>query len=97
MLTVKLMKGHTMKIVEATTVNIFPAGKCEPVPTPQGSEPMELPTCKVREISLDTYRGVKEAYFVGNAGAECQYGPVELWDCAYIENVHGATTEKISA
>lgn len=100
MLTIKLMKGHTMKIVEATEVNIYPAGKPELVPTKKGAEPMELPTNKIRELSVKLYTGQQEAFYIsdGDLTPHEHLGSIEtLWDCAYVENAHGATTEKIAA
>lgn len=97
MLTVKLMKGHVTKIVEAIEVNIYPAGKPEPVPTPIGGQPTSLPTNKVREVAGSTPNGGSFAFYISDSDAECQAGVVDLWDCAYIENAHGATTERVHA
>lgn len=116
MLTVKLARGNTMKIMEAQTIKIVPVGKPK-----EGNIPAEVtrivkelganevhvlgaecPTCNgpqpctnaVREIVL-TNNGRNESVFVGYEGSESIADPVELWDCAYIENAHGATTERV--
>ena len=60
-------------------------------PTCNGPQPC---TNAVREIML-TSNGRTQSFFVGYEGAESICGPVELWECAYIENAHGATTERI--
>lgn len=98
MLTVKLYKSHTMKIVEAEEVNIYPAGSPEPIPTPLGSEPMSLPTNTVREISVITHTGKQQAFYVSHYPRPDNFAlEVEFYDHAYIENAHGATTETVRA
>jgi len=109
MLTVKLERGSTMKIVEAETIKIIPVGK--PVAPEVPKEVMRIAkelghdevhvlgeplpcTNAVREI-IATFNGRDQSFFVGYEGSESICGPVELWNCAYIENSQGATTEKV--
>lgn len=94
MLTVKLYRGHTTRIVEATSVEIFACGKAK------GSDDNpKLRTNKVREISVLTHSGNHEVFFIADddkqlanshAGAQSHF-----WMGAYIENAHGATTETV--
>lgn len=92
MLTVKLTTTTKMKIMEAQTVTINPVGK----PTINQDKEAGVPPCTnaVKEIVLTT-NGHSQSVFVGYEGAESIADPVELWDCAYIENAHGATTERV--
>jgi len=93
MLTVKLYKHHTTKIIEATEVNIFPNGRAEG----SDNEP-KLRTNKVREISIQTYSGRQEVYYIADDDkqlADSHAGIADYWHGAYIENAHGATTETI--
>jgi len=91
MLTVKLYKGHVMKVIEAVEVNIFPCGKAE-----GSDQDAKLRTNRVREIALARYGGHTEVFYVSDGEAENQAGPgIETWDVAYIENAHGATTETV--
>lgn len=93
MLTVKLCKGHSTKIIEALDVSVFPCGKTE------GSDiNPKLRTNSVREIAVRTSEGKYEAFWVGRPenASQCEAGPVDdLYDVAYIENAHGATTETV--
>ncbi len=114
MLTVKIVRGNTTKIVEADTIKIVPVGKpANDIPAEVKKIAQELgdkevhvlgadcPTCEVppctnavREVIL-TKNKTSESFFVGYEGSESIADPVELWDCAYIENAHGATTERV--
>jgi len=101
MFTVKLIRGKVTKIVEASSINIFPAGtpsnKADVI-SKEENPSVPQATNKVREISVETQRGGQpETFFIGYEDATCIHGPVELWDCAYIENSHGATTERVCA
>lgn len=99
MFTVKLIRGKVAKIVAAVSINIFPAGKPATDDTvKEANSTVPQATNQVREMSLETLRnGEPETFFVGYEGAICVHGPVELWDCAYIENASGATTERVHA
>lgn len=96
MLTVKLCKGHRMKIVEASEVEVFPCGRAE-----QSDEKPEARTNKVREISLTRWNGSHDVFYVSDEAVtpeNSHAGPdEETFDCAYIENAHGATTERVHA
>lgn len=98
MLTVKLYRGHTTRIVEATSVETFACGKAE------GSDANPtLRTNKVREISVLTPGGAQEVFYVADDkkqfenshGSGPQFGGSHFWNGAYIENAHGATTETV--
>jgi hypothetical protein len=98
MLTVKLMRGHTIKIVEATEVNVYNSGPA------QGSEqdPAKR-TGDVREVAGRSWDGKTFAFYIVDPYKPIpsdHYGfalEVDFWDCAYVENAHGATTETIRA
>ena len=88
MLTVKLMKGHVTKIIEATEVNIYPAHKGD-------DGRMDN---KIREVAGTKYDGNSFAFFVAEDSRHDGFADtVEFYKCAYIENAHGATTEKVYA
>ena len=98
MFTVKLIRGKVTKIVSANSINIFPAGTPSNKNEGEGTTQIPQATNQVREMSVETTRGGQpETFFVGYEGAVCIHGPVELWDCAYIENANGATTERVCA
>jgi hypothetical protein len=98
MLTVKLCKGHTIKIVEATEVNVYNCG-----PAPGSEQDPGKRTGDVREIAGSSWDGKSFAFYIVDPDRpipEDHYGfarDVEFWHCAYIENAHGATTETVRA
>ncbi|HLW51299.1 MAG TPA: hypothetical protein VKW06_00525 [Candidatus Angelobacter sp.] len=96
MLTVKLCKGHTMKIVEASEVEIFPCGRA-----PNSDAEPEKRTNSVREIAVTRWNGSHDVFYVSDGPVNDKVAhsgvDVEYFDCAYIENAHGATTEKVHA
>jgi hypothetical protein len=96
MLTVKLMKDHTVTIIEATEVKIFPAGHAKG----SGGDPKKR-TNEVREIEVKLHSGnTVGGYYVADPHKPRPQGwaeEVEFYDCAYIENAHGATTERVHA
>lgn len=94
MFTVKFYKGHTSKIVEAECINIYPAGATE-----TGDKPGTR-TNKVREVQIVVPAAAKaDVYYVGYSDAAIEGYPdipvPTLYDVAFIENSHGATTETI--
>lgn len=95
MFTVKFYKGHTAKIVEAETINIFAAG------AQSGSDQNPaLRTNKVREIQIVVPAQAKaDVYYVGEPGVAVEGYAAEdtpyFYDVAFIENSHGATTETV--
>ena len=95
MLTVKLVRGHEMKIVEAVDVTVRNAGK----PHPNVVAPANHPTDSIREVSVRLHAGHTESFYVSQLGAlpgSAMGGePIPTWDVAYIENAHGATTERV--
>lgn len=95
MLTVKLVRGHEMKIVEAVDVTVRNAGK----PDPNVVAPANHPTDSIREVSVRLHPGHTESFYVSQLGAlpgSATGGePIPTWDVAYIENAHGATTERV--
>jgi hypothetical protein len=99
MFTVKLIKGKVTKIVAAKSISIFPSGMPSNKATVElASSNVTIPeaTNQVREMSLEI-NNEQQTFFVGYEGASCIHGDVALWDCAYIENANGATTEKVCA
>jgi len=97
MFTVKLIRGNVTKLVAATTIVIYPAGK--PEEANESPAPPVVMTNKMREISVETSSGQKQAFYIGDdASREAAGIPVqELWDHAFIENANGATTERVYA
>ena len=94
MLTVKLMRHHVTRIVEATHVAIYPAGKAE------GSDDNPtLRTNKVRELLVTTHSGSDFCFVIASNPDDVANSHLDLngefWHCAYIENAHGATTETV--
>jgi hypothetical protein len=98
MLTVKLCKGSTTKVVEATEVNIYNAG-----PAPGSDVDPRKRTGEVREVAGTSWDGKTFAFYIADphrALPEDHFGfaaEVDFWGCAYIENAHGATTETVRA
>lgn len=103
MLTVKLVKGPDIKIVEAVEVNVLNAGRPkEPVIAPAG-----FATGAIREIHVSKWNESHRVYYVSNGPVNADTcltnrvfdgeAPVEVFDHAYIENAHGATTESVYA
>jgi hypothetical protein len=98
MLTVKLYKGHTIKIVEATEVNVYNCG-----PAPGSADDPRKRTRAVREVAGLGWHGGSFAFYVVDPDVpvpEDHHGfapQVDFWDVAYIENAHGATTETVRA
>lgn len=96
MFTVKLMKGHSVKLVQAEEVNVFRSS--------QG--------IGVAEVSITTYqRGLDDcvkadkpahaaAYFIADTRNKPRpkgfADNVDFYDKAFIENQHGATTEVVN-
>jgi hypothetical protein len=94
MFTVKLCRGQVKRIVEAESVDIFPAGL-----EPGSDQKPRLRTSAVREISV-TNGERRAAYYIANPNKPRPEGfneEVELFDVAYIENSDGDTTEVIRA
>ena len=93
MFTVKLHKGHNIKLVEAKQVEVFPAG---PV-SGTAADPKER-TNDVREISITpgwgTNSEINSVVYVSRGEPKFD-PPVEWYDEAYIENDKGATTQVI--
>lgn len=94
MFTVKLVRGHVMKILEAEQVNIYPAG-----PAAKGCAPdPEDRTTDVLEVAIRKADGCTEAFYVVGAGKPRPQGwadGVDFFDIAYVENERGATTEVV--
>jgi len=101
MMTVKLLRSGVTRIVEAAEVSIYSAG----TPDPKVVAPKNLPTGKVRAISVTLSAGGLRLFYVsdGPVNRETCVDSIdegeltEAFDCAYIENAHGATTETVRA
>ncbi len=93
MFTVKLFKGHTIKIIGANEINIYASGNPSAAPAERTNE--------VREISVCNLDGAhQEAYYIADRNKPRPQGFAEdvvFYDCAYIENTNGATTETVRA
>jgi hypothetical protein len=90
MFTVKLCKGHTMRLIEAVEVNIYPCGRAA-----GGDDDPSKRTNKVREIAVETSTGQHLAFYVGYEPDTHLTGVTDWWDGAFIENAHGSTTENV--
>lgn len=91
MLTVKLQRGHTTKIVEAQAVEIFSAGPREK----SADEPKDR-TNDIREVSVVSHDR-NEVFYIGQHAEEPWWGAKHsyLYDRAYIENQNGKTVEVV--
>lgn len=98
MLTVKVCKGSTTKIVEATEVNVYNSGPA----LGSDGDPSKR-TGDVREVAGKSWDGKSFAFYITDPNKpipDDHYGfarEVDFWNCAYIENAHGATTETVRA
>lgn len=101
MFTVKLCRGHVIELVEAKKVSIFPCGRSEN----SDNDPTKR-TNQVREVAVITSDGNSVVFYIADspdhiknshAVPELMALSTEHWDCAYIENSNGATTERIHA
>lgn len=96
MLTVKLCKGKTIKIIEAVEVSVFASGHAE-----GGDSDPTKRTNEVREIEIKLHSGsTVGGYYIADPRESRPKGwaeEVQFYDCAYIENAHGATTETVRA
>lgn len=94
MLTVKLCKGKTIKIIEAVEVSVFASGHAEG----SDNDPSKR-TNEVRELEIKLHSGnTVGGYYVADPHKPRPQGwadEVQFYDCAYIENAHGATTETV--
>jgi hypothetical protein len=90
MFTVKLVRGHTTKIVQAEQVDIYPAGPasgCAPDPKDRTTDVLEV------VIKSGTHQ---EAFPIVNTKKTEVSGWADgtvFFDAAYIENDRGCTTE----
>ena len=97
MFTVKLQRGRDMKLVQAEEINIYLAGPAD------GSD--EDPSKRTPAVlSVETIVGAKsDCFWIADtkSGPDSRNGArpkgfaegVIFYDCAYIENERGATTE----
>lgn len=102
MFTVKLMRHNTITLVEAERVHIFPAGMPEQrdhisrmdCPGGEGCKcPPQPLTNKIRGISVTMFSKM-EHFYIGDDPAFIP-NDVDLYECAFIENSEGATTERV--
>lgn len=98
MFTVKLIRQNevsgpsSIRLVEAETVNIWPAGKPEPERKEGDTRPLPC-TNKIRAITVEL-NGKTQVFHVGDDQSAIM-GDVDLFHCAYIENSQGQTTERV--
>jgi hypothetical protein len=92
MFTIKLYKGHSVKIVSGSQIDVYPAA--------QGQD--ENQKNDVREIFVKGLGGVidgpQDAFYVADPRKQRPSGWAEevvFYDRAIIENQHGATTEVV--
>jgi len=92
MFTVKLYRGHIVRMVQADQVDIYPVGPAAGT----APEPKDR-TNDVREVA--TILGTRtDAFFVADTSKGRPPGfaqEVQFFDSAFIENDHGATTEVV--
>lgn len=89
MFTVKLYKGHAIKLVSAKEVNIFSSLKGN------NDEPIGVAEISIQSGMADGPD--QQAFFIAdtrNRPRPAKFADtVEFYDSAYIENQHGATTQ----
>jgi hypothetical protein len=85
MFTVKLMRNNCITLVEAEKVHVYPAG------TPETTD--GIATNKIRAVSV-SLMGKMEVFHVGDDPKHFG-GDVDLYECAFIENSNGSTTERV--
>lgn len=91
MFTVKLCKGHSIKLVGAIEVDVHACGPASGT----APEPKDR-TNDVREISIRKHDGTTEAFYVAQKPQpEGWAEAIDFYDVAYIENMNGATTETV--
>lgn len=92
MFTVKLMRGHTIKILQAEQVDIYPAGPATGI----ADEPKDR-TTEVLEVVLKNGDATQmfPIYDTGKPRPASWHDTVEFFDMAYIENERGATTQVV--
>lgn len=93
MFTIKLQRGHTTRLVQADSVQIFAAGPAKQM----AADPKDR-TNDVREISVMVEgagsTSINRVFYV--AKVKCwahETEAVNVFDTVYIENDRGATTE----
>ena len=93
MFTVKLIRGHITKIVQAEQVDIYPSGPmasdCPPDPKDRTTDVLEL------ALKAGSHYA---AFYVTDTSKPRPQGwadHFEFFDVAYIENERGATTEVV--
>lgn len=89
MFTIKLYRGHTIKIVQADSIEVFAAG-----PAAKMADDPKQRTNDVRELSAVNEGKGNQVFYI--CKQKC-YADVHssVYAYAYIENAAGATTEKI--
>ena len=93
MLTVKLQYGHVTKIVEASSVDVYPSGPRAKM----ADEPNER-TNEIIELSVGHSDRQNEVFYIGLKSKDSWWGKEQnywLYDRAYIENQAGKTIEVI--
>ena len=91
MFTIKLYRGHTMRLLQAESVQIFAAG-----PATKMADEVKDRTNDVREIALSGSQDGSQVFYVSKAKCWAnQDNPTDVYNYAYIENALGATTEKV--
>jgi hypothetical protein len=91
MFTVKLVRCHVTKIIQAEEVNIYPSGPFSAMADDPGER-----TNDVREVY--TSLGAKSFVFYVVKNAErppWMHNDFQVFDSAYVENDAGATTEVV--
>ena len=95
MFTVKLVRSQEMKIVEAVGVSVYNVGKPHPtLDSPKAIATVDYINDSIREIRVQLAEGHTESFYVSQLGI-LPGSEIPTWDMAYIENSHGATTERV--
>ncbi len=96
MFTLKLYRGHTVRILEVESVSLFAAG-----PVAKLADEVKDRTNDVREIACVLPNNPNGCVFYvtkdfKKVGAErWRFDNAQFYNYAYLENSSGATTEKI--
>jgi hypothetical protein len=90
MFTVKLYKGHSIKLIQAEQIDVYAVGPATGI----ADDPKER-TNDVREVSCHCGEKPNQVFYITVAKEPKAGWPFPAFDMAYIENENGATTEVV--
>ena len=91
MFTLKLYRGHTIRILEVESIQVFAAGPAAVLP----DDPKNR-TNDVREIAcVVPSKHTGEVFYITQDIRKMRQTGCEVYNYAYLENANGSTTERI--